>query len=70
MVTMRALEEANEQHRQEQERIQQEAKAEQERLQAEARVEQTLMQDRLEELRKTNEDLHRAEPAKKERWAP
>ena len=58
MDTVRALQEANEQYRREQERIQQEAKAEQEKLMAEvkaeqekliaeAQAEQVLMQDQL-----------------------
>ena len=70
METMRALQEANEQYKQEQERIQEEAKAEQERLRAKAWAEQVLLQDQLmveieasraanEELRKTNNDLRR-----------
>ena len=46
---MKALQEANEEHRREQERIQEEAKVEQERLQAEARAEQELLQNHLVE---------------------
>jgi len=68
MESMRDLQEANEQYKQEQERIQQEAKTEQERLRAEASAEQVLLQDQFmveieasraanEELRKTNKDL-------------
>jgi len=49
MDAMRALQEANEEHRQKQERIQEEARVEQERLQAEARPEQELLQDFLME---------------------
>jgi len=70
METMRALQEANEQYKQEKEQIQQEVKVEQERLRAKARAEQVLLQNELmaeidasraanEELRKTNEDLCR-----------
>ena len=47
MEAMRALQEANEEYRREQERIQEEVKDEQERLRIEARVEQELLQDRL-----------------------
>jgi len=50
MDAMKALQEANEEHRREQERIQEEAKPEQKRLRAaEARAKQELLQDRMME---------------------
>jgi len=45
METMRALQEANEEYRHEQERIREEARSEQERLRAEARVNQERLRE-------------------------